>query len=834
MAGIFSGRIQTWNDHSLKNLNPSLSLPNTKITPLARQDSSITTKVFTSFLSEFDDSWRSSKGVFSEPMVTENGLWSRTWNRSTSEIQFFSGEDIGPALISITNSVTYLPIFYDVLSKDRVAALMNKANATIHFKKILRGTQAAIEYAIQRTEFALPSNLSYVDIAESYPLSYFIRLPINRTIDDSVIDCSKVAQFFDLLLDAIGSDSAWRTAENFDLVPLSISARPYINEYILKQVSCNGKLIHSLVQNLWQQTPDNEDKIMIPLVFSVCFAVVVLSILVFAIYNRYKVISAYKMKSWILVENDIKFWEYLAEGQKRSTTFSSSRTTVRSTPNTTNSVFNPLQYWKFYIVASGRFRGKEVLMVGSESTMNPLNLQFVTCKRLFNALRLNSDNLIPFIGLVVKDSTIFHVFESTEKSSLHETLASAPYELNEDIKYIISLDVAYGMQYLQKHDIVHGFLDTWNIFLDKNWTAKISCWSHCYVGEAENELAQLIYGPQMIDKVKDDYHIKRLMFRHPNLLTGREQTISVKHDIFSYAMVLVEVFTRELPFSGRSSVIGWRSMLDELTKNPHLRGISPDIPGPIKELVTRMTAPNPQITFDGAIITLQLNQPSTKGIVDILLKTMEDYMSSLEEKVDFSCSSYRFTYSATVTAKMEMLLNSMLPKDVATKLQNGQKVEPEFYQSVTIYFSDIVSFTNLCSESTALEVVNMLNALYTMFDTHIERYDVYKVETIGDAYMCVSGLPRRNGDRHVEQITRLAIDLVKGVNSFVIPHRPNRKLQVRVGINSGPVMSGVVGIKMPRRVFFVIYILLFRMKARNLLPISTFRFQIFRIAYCFL
>ncbi|ESO98999.1 hypothetical protein LOTGIDRAFT_142368, partial [Lottia gigantea] len=186
----------------------------------------------------------------------------------------------------------------------------------------------------------------------------------------------------------------------------------------------------------------------------------------------------------------------------------------------------------------------------------------------------------------------------------------------------------------------------------------------------------------------------------------------------------------------------------------------------------------------------------------VLLHEQRSAEIDYAQKLDETTAELKVTSKALESEKKktEMLLYQMLPQKVAHQLKNGKQVEAEKFEEVTILFSDIVTFTTISAACTPLQIVNMLNDLYQRFDQKTDQHGVYKVETIGDAYMIVCGVPEKT-KHHSIPVARFAIDMVLEANQVTSPHT-GQPIQIRVGVHTGPVVAGVVGVKMPRYCLF--------------------------------
>jgi class 3 adenylate cyclase len=137
----------------------------------------------------------------------------------------------------------------------------------------------------------------------------------------------------------------------------------------------------------------------------------------------------------------------------------------------------------------------------------------------------------------------------------------------------------------------------------------------------------------------------------------------------------------------------------------------------------------------------------------------------------------------------ELLLN-VLPAPIANRLRGGEQRIADGFAEVTVAFADLVGFTELTSEMPPQEVVTLLNGLFSRFDVAAQDLGIEKIKTLGDAYMAVCGLPVPVAD-HAERMVRMAIRMVHITREHAMEHRASMKL--RVGINTGPVVAGVIG-----------------------------------------
>jgi class 3 adenylate cyclase len=146
--------------------------------------------------------------------------------------------------------------------------------------------------------------------------------------------------------------------------------------------------------------------------------------------------------------------------------------------------------------------------------------------------------------------------------------------------------------------------------------------------------------------------------------------------------------------------------------------------------------------------------------------------------------------------KTEQLLTALLPRSIIHQLKKGETPIPQTFSSVSILMCDICSFTQIASESTAHQIVELLNDLYNQFDDCIDNYDVYTVETVGDAYLIAAGMPEQN-ECHAPEICSMALELMSKVVPFEVKHKPGYRIKVRIGIDSGTASAGVIGDKIP-------------------------------------
>uniref|UniRef100_A0AAQ4S028 Guanylate cyclase n=1 Tax=Gasterosteus aculeatus aculeatus TaxID=481459 RepID=A0AAQ4S028_GASAC len=444
---------------------------------------------------------------------------------------------------------------------------------------------------------------------------------------------------------------------------------------------------------------------------------------------------------------------------------------------------------------TGRQGGREVFIV---CTLSAVSVMGCSCAAwsiksyifplTFLQLReMRHENLNLYAGLFLDSGIFALVVEQCPRGSLADLLADSEMRLDWMFKSSLLMDLIKGMKYLHLRGLSHGRLKSTNCLVDGRFVLKITDYG-----------LPMILHSQSITLPEDP---QELLWTAPELLRKPVQGGSFSGDVFSFSIIIQEVISRSLPYAMMD--MPSQEIVDRLKHPPPLCRPLVSLDEAPAECLSLMNEcwnedPSMRPSFDDIFKQFRgINRGKRANIIDSMLRMLEQYSSNLEDLIRERTDELEVERNKT-----DKLIGQLLPKSVAQALKKGKPVQPEHYSDCTLYFSDIVGFTTISALSEPIEVVDLLNDLYTMFDAIIATHDVYKVETIGDAYMVASGVPNRNGNRHAGEVANMSLDILHSIAAFKIKHMPEIKVKIRIGLHSGALVAGVVGHTMPRYCLF--------------------------------
>eukprot|EP01135_Chromosphaera_perkinsii_P009638 Nk52_evm88s1810 gene=Nk52_evmTU88s1810 len=408
-----------------------------------------------------------------------------------------------------------------------------------------------------------------------------------------------------------------------------------------------------------------------------------------------------------------------------------------------------------------------------------------------NVRELRHSNVNPFLGATLDPGQIYLLYDYCVKGSLEDVLANDKMQLDDIFKYAMMQDCCKGMQYIHASPIVaHGALKSSNCLIDSRWVLRVT----------DIGFEEFRDGEEKEDEDENAQFVRKYWMAPEHAKEGQVIGFngSQKGDVYSFGIIVQEIITRELPYA--ESDLEPNDIVRRVVKMNMRPEITAETPGELAELMKTCWETDPEMRpdFSHCFKEVKRMNPSKSGsVMDNMAKILEKYIAGLKETIAVNTEQLM-----DKKAMSEELLYELLPSVVAEKLVRGDPVEPCVYPNASILFSDIVGFATVCDRKNAKQVVTFLNDIYDHFDKILLDHDCFKIETIGDTYMVVSGCPKANGRNHAIELTDLAMNCMSEMSSMKVKHSKNHELKLRVGVHSGQLTGGVVGLKIPRFVVF--------------------------------
>lgn len=782
VVGIFNGTYNYWNDSTFQTSNPNVQMPNRKIIVVVRRGKSGTTGIFTSALSAFSQSWKDQYGFFLKG-INETTDIPYNWNDTVIDYYGKQSSGLAGIVASFKYSIGYISVSESKGLQLDLANIKNKAGYFIRSNNETT-VQNAINEHLTQTK-SLTGSLVDLSGQNSYPIAGFTYMLIRLSVTGSCVPIKELVRYIEWF-------STSEDAKNFcieqGMVPITNEVAEQIKSDVLKKITCNGASVWTMVEDDKLMEKYMSETWRTPVAATAPFVILlILALFGYIIHQRLKLMKMINNDEWnINIEDILFYFEEKWVSSKSRLIYNKSVKSLKSLDDIPDGdlILSQILQWP------GRWKAHQIGI----RLLNMKGLSNIDRRTKRELIWMRDQvihkNVLRFYGLTEVDADDKYVVsEYSSKGPLLDVLQDEKFNLTEDFKFSLSVDIASGMSFLHTLGIIHGNLRSSCCMLDSRWMVKIADWEYCRLYSVIHPTRNpIIWMRKDADEIGEYASAFRDFWTAPEILKSSFTRFPTNSsDVYSFAIILQEIFTRDDPYVEHADTMNPNEVLNTIKFHNLRPQPTDDLPLSVRQTMEIAWSDNPasRPSFDQILKMLKHAKPSRKSVLDSMMEAMEEYTIHLEERIEERTNELN-----TAKQTMEEQLSRFIPKPLVSNLMNDGQYRLKEYGNNCILATELYDFKRFVSTNTPERVVSVLQKVHTLIEGYTDRRQVYHVAAETGTWVYIAGLDPDASDAVQNTVTlaHLALDCQESM----MDQQEFYGLQLRSALHIGNIQASYV------------------------------------------
>ena len=618
LCDIYNGTIDRWNHPILQDMNPGQQLPDKEITVVARADKSGTTHSFVSALAASCPKWDAAYGVFSHGL-DENGVPTK-WKESAIHFFGYGNRGMSGLILSLPYSIGYSTVADVFFSKLKYARVRN--NAGYFVTASTETVQNAILESGEKESLLNPMGNN------SYPIAAYTFFIIEKSKSsgcDSIVELVRYVEWF------YTSKSAQLECERLFMVPMEEHVASNITKFFLHSLTCGGNNVWDMVEEQKRIEAEAPESDYLALYITVS-CLIVLALVATVLFGRQR---------WILYKEILKnrwfipFSEVHLEIEEIDKASSDRRSTALVTTSISINGVTPMRTPQIYCawepdnIKVGVINSELVFLIKSNTE---LKTNTFTAKQILTWFidAIDHMNVAKIMGFTKSSTRWISIYKGQIRGSVIDITRTETVNISTNGMIVLCKEIILGMEYLHKKGIIHGHLKGSCCLVDMTWKVKITDWHNTkFRAVTQNEdLTRYDF-----ENNNTDDTVNPLFWVAPELIKFKRYPTN-EGDVYSFGIVMQELFSKADPYA--ELILPPKEILAAILSCCLRPKFAENMPPFMRAVLDKAWEMDPAArpTFTALRNIMKETYPDNISLTDCIVKSVEEYASSLEKKVN--------------------------------------------------------------------------------------------------------------------------------------------------------------------------------------------------------